>query len=292
MQTIKAKKVVNKNKYTHWFETQYTLNIYRGCSHGCIYCDSRSDCYNNDNFDEVKVKEDIVNKVALELSSKRTKGIICTGAMSDPYNPFEKKYEFTRKVLNEIYLNSFSVFLMTKSDLVVRDIDILKKIDENNSSMVAITITTFDDELCKVIEPNVCTSSERFTAIKKLSENGIKVGILLMPILPFINDNIENIEKIVLKAKECGASFILPSFGLTLRDRQRAYYYDNLDKNFKGLKEQYIKIYKNGYNCKSLNEKELKAHFSKLCKENGILYRMNDISKLQKNDTVEQISLF
>lgn len=293
MDTIPAKKLVITNKNKNWFGTDFTLNIYRGCNHGCIYCDSRSDCYNNKDFENIKVKEDCVNKVAKELSSKRIKGIICTGAMSDPYNPFEQKYLFTRKILNEIYINSFSVFIMTKSDLVTRDIDLLKKINEYNSAMVAITITTYDDKLCKIIEPNVIESSKRFQAIKKLSDSGIKVGVLMMPILPFVNDNIENIKNIVTMSKECGASFIVPSFGVTLRDSQREYFYGKLDENFPNVKDDYIKIYKNEYNCKSLEHRKLKKEFINLCKENEILYRMNDIAKLQQNDSEPtQISLF
>lgn len=292
MELIESKKIITTNKNKNWFGTDFTLNAYRGCNHGCIYCDSMSECYNDKNFSTVKAKKDVVEKVHSELSSKRKKGTICTGAMSDPYNSFEKKYEFTRDILEQIYINSFGVFLMTKSDLVIRDIDILQKINKNNCAAVAITITTFDDNLAKIIEPNVSSSSDRFLAIKKLSDEGINAGILMMPILPFINDTVWNIENIVKRAKEVGAKFIYPSFGVTLRDVQRDYFYDSLDKNFIGLKDKYIKLYRNDYNCQSVDYKMLKQHFEKLCKENNILYKMKDIILFLENEQISQLSLF
>ena len=200
------------------------MNIYKGCCHGCIYCDSRSDCYGIEDFDRVRIKENSINLIEKDLKSKRKKGIVATGAMSDPYNPFEEKFLLTRKALELIDKYNYGAAIATKSDLIIRDIDVLKRIKEHSPVLCKITITTADDELSKKIEPNVCLSSERFKAIKKLSDEGIYTGILLMPILPFINDTEENIISIVRKAKENGAKFVYPAFGVTLRSNQRIHF--------------------------------------------------------------------
>lgn len=294
MDFIPAKSIISGyREKNNWFGTNYNMNIYKGCCHGCIYCDSRSECYGIDNFDIVRAKENSLEMIRRELKSKRKKGVIGTGAMSDPYNPFEKKFSLTRNALESIDNSGFGVAIATKSDLITRDIDILKRIKEHSPVLCKITITTADDELCKIIEPNVVVTSKRFEAIKKLSDEGIYTGILLMPILPFINDTEENIISIVRLAKENGARFIYPAFGVTLKSNQRDYFVKMLDKYFPEVKDKYIKIFGNDYMCSSPNARKLYNIFSNECKRLGILYKMNDIIvDYKKGYYNEQISLF
>ena len=221
MEFIKAKTIVSGySSNEQWFGNNYNMNIYKGCCHGCIYCDSRSECYGIEDFDRVRAKK-MLWIIARDLKSKRKTGVVGMGAMSDPYNPFEKEYELTRGALKLIHKYGFGVSIATKSDLIVRDIDLLKSIQTHSPVLAKITITTCDDALCKKIEPNVALSSKRFEAIKKLSDHGIFVGILLMPVLPFIEDNEENIMGIIHLAHKSGAKFIYPAFGVTLRQNQR-----------------------------------------------------------------------
>lgn len=297
LEYIPAKTLIsNYNKNNWWFGINYNMNIYKGCSHGCIYCDSRSECYGVENFDKVRAKKDAIQIITNELRKKRKKGVIGTGAMSDPYNPFEKEMMITREALKEINNFNFGIAIATKSDLVLRDIDILKKIKSHSPTLIKITITTFDDELCKRIEPNVCVTSKRFKAIKELSNNGIFTGILLMPILPFINDNEENIVQIVRKAHECGAKFIFAyGMGLTLRGNQREYFYNSLMEKFpnKNIVAKYKETFGNKYECASLNHKRLWYIFKNECEKLGILYKMEDIILAYKsNYGNNQISWF
>lgn len=209
MEFIPTKTIISSyNENPHWFGINYNMNIYKGCCHGCIYCDSRSNCYQILDFDRVRIKENSIETIKKELQSKRKKGVVGTGAMSDPYNPFEKEYELTREALKIVDEYRFGIGIATKSNLITRDIDILKKIQSHSPVIVKMTITTFDDELCKKIERKVCTSEERFKAIKELSDNNIYTGVLLMPLLPFINDNEDNIKNIIRKVHECGGKFI------------------------------------------------------------------------------------
>jgi DNA repair photolyase len=202
----------------NWFGKNYTMNIYKGCCHGCIYCDSRSECYGVENFDEVRAKENALALLQRELRAKRRAGVIGTGAMSDPYNPFEKKYRLTRDALELIHnVPRFGISIATKSDLIIRDLDVLTSIKRHSPVLVKLTITTADDALGKKIEPNVAESSRRFSVIKELSDNGIFSGILLMPVLPFLEDHENNISEIIRLAYEHGAKFIYPAFGVTLR---------------------------------------------------------------------------
>ncbi|MDS1003936.1 radical SAM protein [Clostridium sporogenes] len=297
LEYIPAKTLIsNYNKNNWWFGINYNMNIYKGCSHGCIYCDSRSECYGVENFDKVRAKKDAIQIITNELRKKRKKGVIGTGAMSDPYNPFEKEMMITREALKEINNFNFGIAIATKSDLVLRDIDILKKIKSHSPTLIKSTITTFDDELCKRIEPNVCVTSKRFKAIKELSNNGIFTGILLMPILPFINDNAENIVQIVRKAHECGAKFIFAyGMGLTLRGNQREYFYNSLMEKFpnKNIVAKYKETFGNKYECASLNHKRLWYIFKNECEKLGILYKMEDIILAYKsNYGNNQISWF
>ncbi|MBO4601523.1 MAG: radical SAM protein [Bacilli bacterium] len=295
MEFIKTKTILTKVKYgVSWYGVDYNMNLYRGCSHGCIYCDSRSNCYHIDNFDVPKGKEKALLILEKELSKKSDHGVIGIGSMSDTYNPLEKQYEQTKGALKLISKYNFGVSIDTKSDLILRDIDLLKEINSKNNVIIKFTITTPNDELSKIIEPNVCVSSKRFAAIKKLSDNGIYTGIMLNPILPFITDSEDDIKKIVKLAYESGAKFIHTFMGMTLRDNQRDYYYEKLDIYFKGIKDKYIKYYKSSYNCPVPNYKKLYKVFTDECDKYRILYNMKDIIKAYKKDIKddEQISLF
>lgn len=294
MKFIPAKTILSSFRETsNWFGTNYNMNIYKGCNHGCIYCDSRSDCYHVENFDEVRAKEDCLQILEKDLASKRKKGVIGTGAMSDPYNPFEEEYELTKKALELIDKYRFGLALVTKSSLIKRDIEILKNIQSHSPVLIKLTITTADDELCKKIETNVSPSSERFQAIKELTDNGIFTGVLLMPILPFINDTEDNIRKIVYLSHKSGAKFIFAAFGVTLRANQRIWFYKKLDSIFPNIKDKYIKTFGQDYECSSPNSKHLWEIFKKECEKYGILYRMEDIIKAyRKNYETEQLKLF
>ena len=295
MEFIKAKTILTKVKDgSEWYGVDYNMNLYRGCSHGCIYCDSRSDCYHIDNFDIVKGKENMLHILENELSKKRTKGVVGIGAMSDTYNPMEIKYQQTRGALQLISKYGFGVSIDTKSDLILRDIGLLKEINSKNNVIIKFTITTPDDKLSKIIEPNVCESSKRLEAIKLLNDNDIFTGIMMNPVLPFITDKEEDIKKLVELASRSGAKFIHTYMGMTLRENQRAYYFDKLDEKFPGVKEKHIKNYGDRYNCLVANYKQLYKVFTDECDKYGILYKMEDIIKAYKkrNTNDEQISLF
>lgn len=294
MEFIPAKTILSGYAENNpWFGCNYNMNIYKGCCHGCIYCDSRSECYRVDDFDEVRAKENALALIERELMSKRRKGVVGTGAMSDPYNPFEKKYGLTKGALELLNRYGFGAAIATKSDLIVRDRELLKEIGKHSPVLVKMTVTTADDLLCRKIEPHAALSSRRLEAIEELTQEGIFAGILLMPVLPFIEDTEENISRIIDLAHQKGAKFIYPAFGVTLRQNQRAWYYEKLDELFPSLKEKYIENYGNAYECRSLKARELWRLFQDKCDQYGILYNMPDIIAGYKGSCrLEQLSLF
>lgn len=295
MEFIKAKTILTKVKYgDDWYGVDYNMNLYRGCPHGCIYCDSRSNCYHIDNFDVPKGKENALLILENELSKKHDHGVVGIGSMSDTYNPQELKYEQTRGALKILSKYNFGVSIDTKSNLILRDLDLLKEINEKNNVIIKITITTPNDEISKKIEPRVCVSSKRFETIKTLTDNGIFAGIMMNPLLPFITDSEEDIKKLVKMAYESGAKFIQTFMGMTLRENQRDYYYEQLDKYFPNIKAKYIKYYGERYNCPVPDYKRLYKVFTNECDKYGILYNMKDIIKAYKKEIKdnEQMSLF
>jgi DNA repair photolyase len=296
MEYVPAKTIVTKTKSSaDWFGIDYNMNIYRGCCHGCIYCDSRSDCYGIDQFDKVRVKENALQIIRDELRRKVKKGVVGTGAMSDPYNPFEKESELTRHALELIDAFGFGAAVATKSALLKRDMDVLLGIKEHSPVICKVTVTTTDNHLAKKIEPHVSLPSERLELIDALRKNGIFTGILMMPLLPFLEDNEENIRSIVNAAHETGANFIYPSFGVTLRNNQREWFFDRLKEQFpeQDLAASYIRRYGNSYGCTSPHVKKLWAVFTKECERFGILYKMPDIiHSYKKNYQITQLSLF
>jgi DNA repair photolyase len=257
-----------------WFGLKYSMNLYRGCQHQCIYCDSRSECYQIEDFnDDVLVKVNAIELLRKELASKRVKGTIGTGSMNDPYMPLERELNLTGQALTVIAQSGFSVHIITKSDLVLRDLDTLCKINRRYAA-VSFTITTADDELAKKLETRAPLISDRFRAMRVLADHGIHTGVVMMPILPFIEDNEENVTAIVQEARDHGAAYIIPSFGMTLRDRQRAYYYDKLDKLFPGLRQKYENRFGDQYHCAANNADRLAEMFCALCSQHGIATRM------------------
>lgn len=293
MKTVPAKTIVTRITRGGWFGCDYNMNIYRGCTHGCIYCDSRSHCYHIENFDEVAAKENALEIIAHELSHKILRGVVGTGAMSDPYNQYEECFNLTGGALELLERYGFGVHVVTKSDLITRDIDLYKAIGENASVCLCLTVTTFDDELCKKIEPRAPVTSRRLAAIKELSQAGIYTGITLMPVLPFINDTWENVSAIVEAAAKSGAKFIYPLFGVTLREGQRGYFYDRLTENFPGKKEKYISRFGSSYQCDSPNAAGIWKRFAALCDRFGLFYNMRDIVAGYKSENkFEQLRLF
>lgn len=295
MEYIPAKTIVTKTKDSSWFGIDYNMNIYKGCNHGCIYCDSRSDCYRIDRFDTVRAKENALQVIRDDLRRKVKMGVVGTGAMSDPYNPFEKELMLTRHALELIDAFGFGAAIATKSTLLTRDIDILQSIKEHSPVLCKITITTVDDELTKKIEPRAALSSERFSMIEQLSASGIFAGILLMPVLPYLEDTEENVLSIVRRAHETGAKFIYAAFGMTLRNNQKEWYFDRLNEIFPGeqLPERYMKRYGNAYECRSPRARTLWNLFAQECQKYGILYDMKDIVHAYKREyQITQLSLF
>ena len=274
------------------------MNLYRGCSHGCIYCDSRSRCYHIDHaFEDIEVKENAIELLNETLRRKRKKCMIGTGSMTDPYIPLELELEHTRKALSLIDQYSFGCTLITKSSRVLRDLDLLKKIHDKTKCVVQMTLTTFDEDLCRKIEPNVSTTRERFEVLKQLRDAGIPTVVWLCPILPFINDTKENIEGILdycIEAKVYGV--LCFGMGLTLREGNREYFYQQLDLLFPHLKETYVQKYGDSYGIDSPNGPELMRLFHETCEQNGIVHDNKQIfeylNTFEEKRRDRQMSLF
>lgn len=252
---------------------RHGMNIYRGCSHGCIYCDSRSRCYRfRHPFEDIEVKQNAPEVLEKELKSKRKKCMIGTGAMSDPYMHLEEELRLTQRCLEIIFKYGFGVAIQTKSDLILRDIDLLDKINRSAKCVVQMTLTTYDDDLCRILEPNVCNTKCRIEVLNEMHKRGIPTIVWITPILPFINDTEENISSILNECVRVGVKGIIDfGMGLTLREGDREYYYEALDKHFPGMKERYVRSYRSAYNLPSPNAKRLTQIFRKTCKANGIL---------------------
>ena len=277
VRTIEAKTLLAGHKTPDsWFGIKYTLNLYRGCQHHCIYCDSRSECYGIADFDgEVLVKANAVELLDRELRSKRVKGYVSTGAMNDPYMPVERRLGLTRRVLGVLAARRFPVHVMTKSDLVLRDLDLLGEIEAacggvTPGAVVSITITCADDALARQLEPAAPPPSARFAAIAELAAHGICAGVLLMPVLPFIEDDPENIRQVVTRAHAAGARHVIPSWGVTLRDRQREHFYAELDRRFPGVRACYEQRFGDAYSAQSPNAPALESLFTELAARFGL----------------------
>ena len=289
MHYVKAKGILS---------SQNGMNLYRGCSHGCIYCDSRSSCYRIDHsFEDIEVKENAIELLEDALRRKRKRCMIGTGSMSDPYMPLELRLEYTRKALLIIEKYGYGIALQTKSDRVLRDLEILKRINEKTKAVVQMTLTTADENLCKIIEPNVCSTKERFAALKVLRDNGIPTVVWMCPILPYINDTRENIEAILQMCIDAQVRGVICfGMGLTLRDGSREYFYRQLDRRFPGLKERYIREYGDRYEAPSPHSDELMRLFHHTCGQNGIMHDNDEIfaylHHIEEKEPFGQLSLW
>ena len=270
MNFVKAKSILSSSN---------GMNIYRGCTHGCIYCDSRSTCYRTPiPFENIEVKENTLELLENALKSKRNKCMIGTGSMCDPYMPCEKSLCHMQKSLELIEKYGFGVTVITKSDLILRDIDIIERINKKTKAVVQITLTTYDDELCKIIEPNVCVSSKRVEVLKECYKRNIPTVVWFSPFLPYINDNFENLCGLLDYCIGTKVKGILNfGIGLTLRDGNREYFYKKLDEHFSGLKNRYIREFGNRYEISSPKNNELMSYFYSVCNKNKIMCNVNDI---------------
>ena len=272
------------------------MNVYRGCSHGCIYCDSRSECYQFTHpFEDIEVKRNAPELLEKSLRSKKQKCMIGTGAMSDPYMHCEEELGLTRNCLEVILKYGFGAAVQTKSDRILRDIDLLDEINRSAKCVVQMTLTTYDDDLCRVVEPNVCSTKRRIQVLERMQERGIPTVVWMTPILPFINDTVENITSILRECVRVGVKGVVDfGMGLTLREGDREYYYEALDRHFPGMKERYIRRYGNAYSLPSPKAGELKAVFCRICEENHILFRPEDCFRYMHElpEKFTQMSLF
>lgn len=283
-------------KYKKILSAQNSMNIYRGCTHGCIYCDTRSNCYQlNHEFTDIEVKEDAFILLDNELSTKRKPCMVGTGSMSDPYLHLEKELQYTRKCLEVILKHHCGLAIQTKSDLILRDMDLLDKINKDSKCIVEITLTTADDNLCKIIEPNVCVTSRRVEVLKKCNELGIKTVVWLDPFLPFINDSKENLLKLLDYCSDNHVyGVIFFGIGLTLRDGNREYFYQKLDEHFPGLKQVYMRKYGLEYQVMSDKNNELSKLLFEECQKRNIVCDVNKVFEFMRTypQKYQQLSLF
>jgi len=289
---ITSKTILNHVKQPDpWFGLKYNMNLYRGCQHQCIYCDSRSECYRLGDLAEIRVKTNALELLDDTLPRKRVLGTIGFGSMNDPYMPVERDYRLVRGALEIIYKHGFPVHILTKSDLVVRDLDLMQGIGEIFGA-VSFTITTADDGLAAKLEPGAPRPSARFQAMRKLAGAGILTGVTMMPILPFLEDDPENIRGIVRGAKKNGASYIIPAFGLSLRPGSREYYYNKLDALFPGVKEEYIRTFGLSYQCAPRNWPELNDVFQEEMAAAGMDQRIPIFTPRNRSNKDPQLPLF
>lgn len=263
-----------------FFVRHYNMNLYRGCSHGCIYCDARSTCYQLDSPGEVRAKKDALALLRDDLRRKKKPGLIGLGGMSDGYNPEEKWAEITRGALKLISQYGFGIGITTKSPLVARDIGLLCAIQRNMPAHVTFSITAADDVISRKIEPGVAATSERFEALRQIADAGIPTGIWINPMLPFLTDSWENVQAILHTAKRCGARYALTHYGLTLRDGNREYFYEALDREFPGVKGQYVKAYGNAYIIPVPNMETLRQQYEAECERLGLAFAFADTNRI------------
>ncbi len=289
MHEIEAKGILSANN---------GMNVYRGCTHGCIYCDARSTCYQMKHaFEDIEVKKNAPELLEKALRGKRKKCVISTGSMCDPYMHCERELKLTRRCLELIDHYGFGLAIQTKSDMVLRDLELLKSIHHRTKCVVQMTITTYDDALCRILEPNVCPTSRRLEVLRILRAEGIPAVVWMTPILPFINDTEENIREILKACGQAGVYGIITfGVGLTLRDGDRQYFYRKLDEHFPGIKERYIRAYGNAYELPVPEERSLSQMIRQECEAAGMEYRAERIFSYMREfvdkAAGEQLSLF
>ena len=281
MEPIQVKSLLTPVKAgpEEFYHADWNMNLYRGCSHGCVYCDSRSACYRIERFDTIRPKADALTLLERELRSKRRSGVITMGAMSDPYNPLEAPLQLTRGALALMKRYGFGAAFTTKSALCARDAALLSEISQRAPVCARLTVTCADDELCHLLEPNVSVTSERFAALRQLASAGVYAGVWLNPVLPFLTDTEDNLRRIVRMTAESGGRFVVCFFGMTLRTGNREYYFDALQRLFPGLRECYTQTYGNAYELAARNAGALHAAFTDECRKYGLHWRFGDINR-------------
>lgn len=287
MEYIEAKKIVMNCPHVNWdyMAYEYIMNIYWGCSHGCIYCYARSDYYDKignmgGDFDCIRVKRNALEIVRNDLQRKTKTGVVCFGGMSDPYNPVEKELKLTHNSLELLNAFGFGVALLTKSDLVTRDTDVLTDIKEHSPVNIGFSITCSNDEDCKKLEPSVATSTERFKAIEHLAKHGIAAGVFMDPIIPYITDTEENVREMVRKASCYGAKYMYISPQVTMAEGQREYFFKEAEKNYPGIPEIYTKKFGRYYYCRSPRSKKLWEAFADECQKQNLIYNMRRANQM------------
>lgn len=264
---------------TDFFYADWNMNLYRGCSHGCIYCDSRASCYQIDRFDTIRPKENAIELLTRELTSKRSTGVITMGSMSDAYNPLEKQLRLTQQALELIRKHRFGAAYTTKSALCARDAALLAEISRNAPVCARLTVTCAEDDLCRRIEPRVSVTSERFSALRTLADHGVFTGVWLNPVLPFLTDTNENIRRIVQMTADNGGQFVVCFFGMTLRTGNREYYFNALERDFPGVRDHYLRSYGNAYELTAPDAQRLYDAFRSECIRHSLHWRFEDINR-------------
>lgn len=281
MEPIQVKSLLTPVKAgpEEFYHADWNMNLYRGCSHGCVYCDSRSACYRIEGFDTVRPKADALALLEAEMRSKRRTGVITMGAMSDPYNPLEERLQLTRGALLLMKRYGFGAAFTTKSALCARDAELLAEVSQRAPVCARLTVTCADDGLCRMLEPRVSVTSERFAALRRLADAGVFAGVWLNPVLPFLTDTEDNLRRIVRMTAENGGRFVVCFFGMTLRTGNREYYFDALQRLFPGLRDRYTAAYGNAYELAARNADALHAAFTDECRKCGLHWRFSDINR-------------
>lgn len=281
MDALKAKHLLTavQGSMEDFFYADWNMNLYRGCSHGCIYCDSRSVCYQIEHFDTVRPKANALELLEQELRAKRNTGVITMGSMSDAYNPLEKELRLTRGALELIRKHRFGAAYTTKSALCARDADLLLEISRNAPVCARMTITCAEDELCRRIEPRVSVTSERFAAMSQLAQRGVFTGVWLNPLLPFLTDHEDNIRHVVQMTANHGGRFVVCFFGMTLRTGNREHYFKALERDFPGVRAKYLARYGNAYELAVPDAERLYDAFRDECLKQGLHWRFRDINR-------------
>lgn len=296
IETFPTKRLLTPVKLSmeHFFISNYTLNLYRGCNHGCIYCDSRSECYQIERFDDVRIKENALWMLRDELSRKRESGVVSMGAASDPYNRFEGKLKITREALKLLNSFGFGVGLSTKSALVARDADVLSDIGRKNPTVISFSITASDQKVARFIEPQASSTAARFAAMKTLAKHDVFTGTWLNPMLPFITDDEENMRNIIRRTKDSGGRYVICFFGVTLRTGDREYFYQALDRDpyYKTIKQKYVDTYGFDYECTTPDAKKLYDIYREECDKAGLFWNFTELNKAAMEKCPQQLSMF
>lgn len=294
METVPARQLLTPLRPTmeHFFYAHYNMNIYRGCCHGCIYCDSRSLCYHLPDFHRVRIKENALALLERELYAKRRPGIVSMGAMSDPYNPCEETQEATRGALVLLRRYGFGISFTTKAARCARDAELLASLSRVAPVRACLTLTCADDKLCKQIEPNVSLTSQRLEAIRILAQAGVYTGIWLNPVLPFLTDYWENLQELLVRTRDAGGRYAVCFFGMTLRSGNREYYFNALDREFPGVKQAYLRAFGNAYACPARDADTLARRYRELCRKLGLACTFSQINQEMLSGMPRQLSLF